>query len=162
MCEGKTVRTPTLQNTRNPEWNSGALFFVRRPKNTHLVVQVRTLQRGGKERPGLNKFSLGFKSKARTSSMIKVELRLNISSSICLLRLVNVGRFLFFYFFLVCFCTQDSFWERLSQFVWNWVSWSGADCHCLICTFSLSFFCPFSWPFFSLATFCVSYSFWLV
>ena len=40
MCEGKTVRTPTLQNTRNPEWNSGALFYVRRPKKTHLIVQV--------------------------------------------------------------------------------------------------------------------------
>ncbi|KAL9965206.1 hypothetical protein ACROYT_G028976 [Oculina patagonica] len=39
-CEGKTVRTPTLNNTRNPEWNSGALFFVRRPKETHLVVQI--------------------------------------------------------------------------------------------------------------------------
>ena len=78
MCEGKTVRTPTLQNTRNPEWNSGALFFVRRPKKTHLVVQVRTLQGEGKERrPGLKKFSLGFKSKARTSAMIKVEPRLS-------------------------------------------------------------------------------------
>jgi len=40
MCEGKTVRTPTLQNTRNPEWNSRALFYVRRPKKTHLIVQI--------------------------------------------------------------------------------------------------------------------------
>ena len=47
MCEGKTVRTPTLQNTRNPEWNSGALFYVRRPKKTHLIVQVGTLQQQG-------------------------------------------------------------------------------------------------------------------
>lgn len=39
-CEGKTVRTPTLSDTANPEWNSGALFFVRRPKKTHLVIQV--------------------------------------------------------------------------------------------------------------------------
>ncbi|KAJ7355027.1 Calpain-6 [Desmophyllum pertusum] len=40
MCEGKTVRTPTLKDTRNPEWHSSALFFVRRPKKTHLVVQI--------------------------------------------------------------------------------------------------------------------------
>ena len=39
-CGGKTVRTPTAKDTRNPEWNSGALFYVRRPKKTHLVVQV--------------------------------------------------------------------------------------------------------------------------
>ena len=39
-CEGKTVRTPTFSDTANPEWNAGALFFVRRPKETHLVVQV--------------------------------------------------------------------------------------------------------------------------
>ena len=39
-CEGKTVRTPTLSDTPNPKWNSGALFFVRRPNKTHLVVQV--------------------------------------------------------------------------------------------------------------------------
>jgi len=39
-CEGKTVRTPTFSDTANPEWNAGALFFVRRPKETHLVVQI--------------------------------------------------------------------------------------------------------------------------
>lgn len=40
-CEGKTVRTPTVNDTRNPEWNAaGALFYVRRPKKTHLVVQI--------------------------------------------------------------------------------------------------------------------------
>ena len=40
-CEGKTVRISTVKDTRNPVWNSaGALFYVRRPKKKHLVVQV--------------------------------------------------------------------------------------------------------------------------
>lgn len=40
-CEGNTVRIPTVKDTRNPVWNSaGALFYVRRPKKTHLVVQI--------------------------------------------------------------------------------------------------------------------------
>lgn len=40
-CEGNTVRIPTVKDTRNPVWNSaGALFYVRRPKETHLVVQI--------------------------------------------------------------------------------------------------------------------------
>ncbi|XP_068686428.1 calpain-5-like [Montipora foliosa] len=39
-CEGRTIRTPTFSGTADPEWNSGALFFVRRPKKTHLVVQI--------------------------------------------------------------------------------------------------------------------------
>ena len=41
-CEGRTIRTLTISGTSDPEWNSGALFFVRRPKKTHLVVQVRS------------------------------------------------------------------------------------------------------------------------
>ena len=41
-CEGRTVRTPTINGTSDPNWNSGALFFVRRPKKTHLLIQVRS------------------------------------------------------------------------------------------------------------------------
>lgn len=39
-CEGRTVRTPTINGTSDPNWNSGALFFVRRPKKTHLLIQI--------------------------------------------------------------------------------------------------------------------------
>lgn len=41
-CEGRTVRTPTISSSSDPYWNSGALFFVRRPKKTHLLIQVRS------------------------------------------------------------------------------------------------------------------------
>jgi len=39
-CEGRKVRTPVEKDSLNPKWNTGALFYVRRPQKTRLVVQV--------------------------------------------------------------------------------------------------------------------------
>ena len=43
-CEGRKVRTPVQKDTLNPLWNTGALFYVRRPQKTRLVVQVSLLK----------------------------------------------------------------------------------------------------------------------
>lgn len=40
-CEGRKVKTPVQKDSLNPQWNTGALFFVRRPQKSRLVVQVR-------------------------------------------------------------------------------------------------------------------------
>lgn len=39
-CEGRKVKTPVQKDSLNPQWNTGALFFVRRPQKSRLVVQV--------------------------------------------------------------------------------------------------------------------------
>ena len=39
-CEGRKVRTPVIKDSLVPEWNTGALFFVRRPQKAQLVIQV--------------------------------------------------------------------------------------------------------------------------
>ena len=43
-CEGRKVRTPVEKDSLNPKWNTGALFYVRRPQKTRLVVQVSLLK----------------------------------------------------------------------------------------------------------------------
>lgn len=39
-CEGREVKTPVIKDSLDPKWNTGALFFVRRPQNAQLVIQV--------------------------------------------------------------------------------------------------------------------------
>lgn len=39
-CEGRKVRTPVIKDSLVPQWNTGALFFVRRPQKAQLVIQV--------------------------------------------------------------------------------------------------------------------------
>lgn len=39
-CEGRKVKSPVVKNSLNPTWNTGALFFVRRPQKSRLVIQV--------------------------------------------------------------------------------------------------------------------------
>ena len=43
-CEGRKVKTPVQKESLNPQWNTGALFFVRRPQKTRVVIQVSVLQ----------------------------------------------------------------------------------------------------------------------
>lgn len=39
-CEGKKVRTPYLNKTAEPEWNSSAVFYRRQPVKKTIVVDV--------------------------------------------------------------------------------------------------------------------------
>lgn len=39
-CEGRKVKTAVQKDSLNPQWNTGALFFVRRPQKTSLIIQV--------------------------------------------------------------------------------------------------------------------------
>ena len=39
-CEGREVKTPVIKDSLDPKWNTGALFFVRRPQKAQLVIQV--------------------------------------------------------------------------------------------------------------------------
>ncbi|KAJ7354984.1 Calpain-6, partial [Desmophyllum pertusum] len=39
-CEGRKVKTSVQKDSLNPQWNTGALFFVRRPQKTRLIIQV--------------------------------------------------------------------------------------------------------------------------
>ncbi|KAK3699441.1 hypothetical protein QZH41_018607, partial [Actinostola sp. cb2023] len=39
-CEGRKIKTSIEKNTLEPKWNMGALFYVREPQKSQIVIQI--------------------------------------------------------------------------------------------------------------------------